>query len=65
MNNNEQAPKRLIFFRGHIVDERHNQFRKIFLQNGKPRIQLIPFSSKKGRSLLRAWTRARGRIWKR
>jgi hypothetical protein len=48
MNNNEQTPKRLIFFRGHIVDKRHNEFRKIFLQNGRARIQFIPFHSRKG-----------------
>ena len=65
MNTHEQAPKRLIFFRGHIVDKRHNEFRKIFLQGGRARIQLIPFSSRKGQRLLRAWTRARGRMQKR
>jgi hypothetical protein len=65
-NNNEATPKRLLFFRGYIVDKRLNEFRYIGLtNNGQPSIQFIPFTSRKGRKLLRAWTRARGRMRKR
>jgi hypothetical protein len=59
---NESMPKRLLFFRGYIVDKKLSEFRKVFLKNEHPTIQFIPFSSRKGRKLLRAWTKARGRM---
>ena len=65
MVNSKQTPKRQIFFRGHIVDKRHNEFRKIFLENGRATTQFIPFHSKKGQRLLRAWMKVRGRMQKR
>jgi len=52
-------------FKGYVVDERYREFRKVTFQNGHYSTQFIPFSSRKGRKLLRAWTRAQGRMWKR
>ncbi len=51
----QQKPFSLPIFRGYTVDERLEQFRKMTL--GK-RPEFIPFSSKKGQSLLRGMERS-------
>ena len=49
-------------FRGYTIDQRLSEFRKVtWTLRGKPRIQFVPFSSRKGRKLLREMAAMRGR----
>lgn len=49
-------------FRGYTIDGRLNEFRKVsWTSRGKPRIQFVPFSSRRGRKLLRELAAVRGR----
>jgi hypothetical protein len=49
-------------FNGYTIDQRLSEFRKVsWTPRGKPRIQFVPFSSRKGRKLLRELAAMRGR----
>lgn len=48
-------------FRGYTIDQRLFEFRRVtWTSRGKPRIQFVPFSSRKGKKLLREMAAMRG-----